>query len=113
MIRGFLGQLGVSHKPEYRQAVADRYGNDALLRHALAVVSWLRAVAGHQAAAKEIYEDGPLLARGFGPSPHIQIEAILTHPRTTEPHVSVNGALHAVLAKLSSAADARPTLHRL
>src|SRR3984957_1279166 len=82
-------------KPEYPKPVVHGKGDNTLGRHALAIISRLRAIARHKPAAIEIYQHRQLRTRMLTRRhPHIQIQTILTHPVRTKHHIRIDRRLH-------------------
>ena len=97
---------------ENAQAVIDRDNNDAFVRHALAVIAILRAIAILKSAAENVDQHWQLPAARFRGRPHVQIQAVLAHSVAAEPVVAAS-TLHAAGAELVRVSHIGPVLHRL
>ena len=94
---------------EDAEPVAHRDDDDAALRHALAVVARLRAIAGDEAAAVVVDEHRQTRARPrVGRRPDVEIEAVLAHAGVAEHHVAVDARLHALVGEAVGLAHALP-----
>src|SRR5215831_14569350 len=95
---------------EDAKPVADRDGDDAARRHALAVIPELRAVSRHEATTIEVHEHGQSGVRACaGRSPDVEIEAILAYAGVAEHHVGVDARLHALVRKTIGRAYTLPS----
>src|SRR6185503_1699207 len=101
------------HESKHSKAVVDRHDDDALRRHALAVVARLRSIAAYKTAAVEINEHGQSLARGFRGCPNVEIETVFTYAVRTEDHVVEDPGLHTAWAKVGCLSHAFPVSDRL
>src|ERR1700730_13235040 len=108
MVRRFGREFGMRKKSEDAEAVADGDGDDTFTRHAFAVVTGLRAVAGLEAATEIVDEDGKTLTGALGRGPDVEVEAILAHAIRSEVHVAEQRELHAACCELPGVPNAVP-----
>src|SRR5260221_1585065 len=108
MVRRFGREFGMCQQSENAEAVADGDGDDASARHAFAVVTGLRAVAGLEAAAEVVEKDGKALPSALGGGPYVEVQAILAHAIRAEVHISEQWQLHAACSELLGIPDAVP-----
>ena len=111
-MRRFLRQFRMRHETENTQPVVDRHRDDALARHALAVITILGTVAVREAAAEKINQYGQFPAARLRGRPHVEVQAVLTRAIAAGPVVAA-GALHAAGAELICTADVGPVLDGL
>src|SRR5262249_23503963 len=94
--------------------IIDRYGNDAMPGHVLAVVARLRTISVLETAAEYVNQDPKLLQIPFRRRPNVQVKAVLTHAATAEPVVRAgSGPLQAPGSEFVGIAGSAPILQRL
>src|SRR5579859_3939170 len=112
MVRRLLCQFRMREETKDAKTVVDRDGDDALARHALAVVAPLGSVPGNESASVEVDEDRKPLSAGLRGRPDVQVKTVLAHAIRAKVHVSEDGRLHCPRPELIGFAHAIPALYR-
>src|SRR5262245_29854769 len=78
-VPAFATELRCCEEPERTHAIGDADEHHALLREVRAVIEGRAGYAAVEAAAVDPRDDRQLVARRFGGSPDIEIQAVLAH----------------------------------
>src|SRR3954469_5121997 len=98
---------------EDAEPMTDRDDDNAALRHALAIVAWLGAIAGNEAATVDVEEDGQLSRAARLGHPDVEVQTILAHARVAKHHVTEDTRLHALVGESVSSSNSLPVGCRL
>src|SRR5690606_18165041 len=113
LVRALLGQLRMREQTEDAEPIVQGHRDDALLRHAGAVITGLGTVARDETAAVDIDENRELFGSALRRCPYVQVEAVFADAVRAKDHVVEDAPLHALRAELGRLALALPILHRL
>src|SRR5436190_24273166 len=100
-------------KTKDSQSVIYSDGDDTFSRHAFAVISWFRTIAGHKPATVEIDQHRKFFIPCACRCPNIQVQTILVHAVGAKIHIAEDIQLHRPWTKLVCFAYAAPILDSL